>query len=195
MPTDRRHELIQRTCAARQQGVVVIEDVRDPHNAAAVFRSCEAFGFQQVYLIFEQEKPFTPRRLGHATSASANKWLSFQTFDSTHACLSQLRAEGYEILATALEDRAESVFEASFLQPRLALLLGNEHRGLSPQALAMADRVLAIPMAGMIQSLNLSVTAGILLFEITRQRRAADMRAYHLSSSERAALASELLAR
>ncbi|MBK8191042.1 MAG: RNA methyltransferase [Vampirovibrionales bacterium] len=195
MPTERRQELIHRVSAARQRGVVVIEDVHDPHNAAAVFRSCEAFGFQDVRLIFDQEKPFTPRKLGRATSASANKWLTFKTFTSTQACLDELHTDGYEVIATALDDRAESFFEASFLSPRLALMFGNEHRGLSAQALAMADRIVCLPMAGVIQSLNLSVTAGITLFETTRQRRAAGLEPYLLPASERLALAQDLLAR
>ena len=187
--TERRERRIQEAAARRQQGVVVLEDIHDPHNAEAVFRSCEAFGFQHVCLIFAQEPPFDPQRIGKASSASANKWLSFTVHDSTADCLADLRAAGFETLATTPDPAAEPVFEARFSAAKLALMLGNEHRGLSERALALADRKLAIPMRGLVQSLNLSVTAAICLYEITRQRMLDGMDHYALPPAERDELA------
>ncbi|GAB4472788.1 MAG: tRNA (guanosine(18)-2'-O)-methyltransferase TrmH [Anaerolineae bacterium] len=195
MITPRRREKIIRTAAARQQGVVVLEDIHDPHNAEAVFRTCDAFGFQHVALIFEQQQPFDPRRIGKATSSSANKWLTFSVYHSTEECLAALKAQGYEIAATVLSARAESLFEADLTRSRLALLLGNEHRGLSQRAIDLADRHLIIPMSGMVQSLNLSVSAAICLYEITRQRHAAGIDAYRLPPDEQARLIEDLIRR
>ena len=171
--TPERDAKIRRMIAQRQTGVVVLEDIYDPHNAAAVFRSCDAMGIDRVCLIFDQQKPFNPAKLGHSTASSANKWLTFETYHSTEACLNTLKQQGYTLFATALNDAAVSVFETDLTTPHPALLFGNEHRGLSETACEMADHTVLIPMAGMVQSLNLSVTAGMLLFELRRQRQAA----------------------
>lgn len=176
----------------RQRGVVVLEDIHDPHNAEAVFRSCDAFGLQRVCLVFDQEEPFDPRRVGKLSSSSANKWLDFEVYSSASECLDVLHGEGYEVAATVAEGGAEELYAAELRAPRIAVMLGNENRGLSPEAVALADRRITIPMAGMVRSLNLSVTAAIVLYEVTRQRRQAGMEPYLLPPDEREALRRQL---
>ncbi|MCL5774970.1 MAG: RNA methyltransferase [Patescibacteria group bacterium] len=171
MPTKNRTERIRHVAFQRQEGVVVLEDIHDPHNAAAVLRTCEAFGFQKVYFIFEKQKKFNPRKIGKATSSSANKWLDFQMFDSTEKCLKDLKKQGYATYATVLDKGAGSLFKTHFPKPKIALLFGNEHSGLSKKAVNMADKKIYIPMGGFVQSLNLSVSAAICLFELSRQRQ------------------------
>ena len=188
MPTPERVQRFREIAAERQQGAVVLEDVHDPHNAEAVFRTCEAFGFQRVCLIFDQEEPFDPRAVGKLTSASANKWLDFDVYGSARECLAQLHREGYEVAATVTAGEAEALFGAELTEPRLAVMLGNERRGLSAEAIALANRRLTIPMTGMVRSLNLSVTAAIALYEVTRQRRLAGVAPYLLPPDEREAL-------
>ncbi len=170
--TQRRQERIRTVVSQRQRDlIVVLEDLHDPHNAEAIFRSCDAFGVQQVWLIFDQEKPFSPKKIGKASSASANKWLDFTIFSSTKTALTKLKRAGFELLATVIDARGESIFQAQLTQEeKLALLVGNEYRGLSPVAQELADRLITIPMRGMVQSLNVSVATAIFLFEITRQR-------------------------
>ncbi len=188
VPTPERVQRFHEVAAGRQRGVVVLEDIHDPHNAEAVFRSCDAFGFQRVCLIFDQEEPFDPRRVGKLTSSSANKWLDFDVYGSARECLDALHRDGYEVVATVAEGDADSIFEAELAAPRIALMLGNEQRGLSAEAVALADRRLTIPMAGMVRSLNLSVTAAIVLYEVTRQRRRAGFDGYLLPPNEQEAL-------
>ena len=147
-----------------------MEDIYDPHNAAAVLRTCEAFGFQKVFFIFEKQKKFNPKRIGKTTSASANKWLDFQVFPSTSACLRQLKKAGFHTYATVLDPDAQPLYQTSFPSKKIALLFGNEHAGLSKTAVSLADHKLYLPMQGFVQSLNLSVTAAICLYELTRQR-------------------------
>jgi len=195
MHTERRRERLTQVARTRQQGAIVLEDIHDPHNAEAVFRTADALGFQRICLIFEQGEPFDPRRIGKLSSASANKWLDFETYDSTESCLGQLRAEGYETVATVLDPEAESIFGAELYKPRTALLFGNEHRGLSARAVALADRRLMIPMSGMVGSLNLSVTAALCLYELTRQRRARGIAEYLYPEEEQQVLAEEFLKR
>ncbi|MCC6904412.1 MAG: RNA methyltransferase [Anaerolineae bacterium] len=179
----------------RQQGVVILEDIRDPHNAEAVFRTCDAFGIQHVCLVFDRLGPFDPREIGSQSSSSANKWLDFSVYNSIEACVSDLRLEGYTIAATVLSGRARALWDADFTHPHTAILLGNEHTGLTERAIALADTHIVIPMAGVVQSLNLSVTAALCLAELTRQRRAHGMEAYRLPLEEQHALWWDLLGR
>lgn len=151
---------------------MVLEDVHDPHNAAAVLRTCDAFGIQKVCFIFEQEKRYSPKRVGRTTSSSASKWLDFAVYTSTRECFRDLHRQGFEIYATALSGKSHSLYKTRFKKPKVALCFGNEHRGLSETAIKLSDRVLHIPMEGFVQSLNLSVTAAICLYELARQRQA-----------------------
>ena len=195
MPTARRVDRIRSVAAARQSDlVVVLEDIHDPHNAEAVFRSCDAFGVQQVHLVFDQDLPFNPRRVGKASSASANKWLSFTVHHSITACVDALRASGHVLAAAVPSPGGCDLPAADLTAPQLALLFGNEHRGLSAEALASADQVMSIATVGMVRSLNLSVAAAISLYEATRQR-AATGRDCRLSADAQARLVDEWLDR
>ena len=195
MATARRIDRLRSVAAARQAGLtVVLEDIHDPHNAEAIFRSCDAFGVQQVHLVFEREAPFKPRRIGKASSASANKWLSFTVHRSTGECLSALRASDYVLAAAAPPPQGGDLAETDLTARRLALMFGNEHRGLSAEALGAADQIMSIAIVGMVRSLNLSVAAAICLHETTRQR-AATGRDYRLSAEEQTRLVAEWLDR
>lgn len=188
MLTNARQSKIERVIAQRQQTIVILEDIHDPHNAQAVIRTCDCFGVQTVYFIFEKEKAFNPTEIGKLTSSSANKWIDYKIFNSTEECYKAVRDLAYPIFATVINDKAESIFKADFTLEKLAIAFGSEQRGLSEKAIANAGRLLTIPMSGMIQSLNLSVTAAITLFEITRQRHLAGMEKFSLSAQEQKAL-------
>jgi tRNA (guanosine-2'-O-)-methyltransferase len=171
MPTPERLEKITNTCKQRRKGIIILEDIHDKHNVEAVFRSCDAFGIQMLYIIFDKERPFDPRLVGKNSSSSANKWIDFKIFSKTEDAYAELKALGYKIYATALTDEAESIYETNFIvQDKVAIALGNENRGLSKFAIDQADSCIIIPMLGMLQSLNLSVTASICMFELNRQR-------------------------
>ena len=169
LETTARQAKIERVKNDRHQGIVVLEDIHDPHNAAAVWRSADCFGFGKIYLIFDQEKTFNPKKVGKASSSSANKWLDFEIFHSTTEAYAKLKQDGYKIYATVLDKEAKDLNEISFGGGKNAIVLGNEHRGLSQVAIEGADQKVYIPMKGMVQSLNLSVTAGILMWEHIRQ--------------------------
>lgn len=186
--TPKRLNKIRTVISQRQQGIIVLEDIHDPHNAMAVVRTAEAFGFQQIYFIFDQESPFNPKKIGKSTSVSANKWLDFRVFKSTSACYSQLHRQCYQIYAAVLDNHSLSLFKTKFTRAKIALVFGNEHRGLSAPAINLADQRVYIPMRGFIQSLNLSVTAAIFMAEITRQRR--NFKKYLLSQHQQTQLLS-----
>ncbi len=165
---EERKAKIERMIANRSENVVVLEDIHDPHNAAAVYRSCDAFGIGKVYLIFDKEVPFDPKKVGKASSSSANKWLDFEVFRSTEDCLKKLHEEWFIVYATVLKEGAKNLQSTNFNLQKAAVMFGNEHRGLSETAVKMADELIYIPMKGMVQSLNLSVTAGIVLWELSK---------------------------
>jgi len=171
MPTEQRVNKLKRVAEARQAGfTVVIEDVYDPHNLGAISRSCDAFGIQQINVIFETHPPFDPKEVGKNSSTATNKWLHYRIHHGTETALKALKDEGWALVAAALDPAAESIFEAELCAPRIALLFGNEKTGLSETALALADRKVMIPMRGIAQSMNVSVSAALCIYEVTRQR-------------------------
>lgn len=172
MVTEKRREKLMQVAKSRQKGVtVVLEDIHDPHNAAAILRTCDGLGIQDVRFIFSKEKKYNPKTVGKSSSSSANKWLDFILYSSTEVCLNELHKSGYTTFATALTDRAQSLYQTSFMDTNVAIILGNEHSGLSDIALKMSNKIVMLPLVGMVQSLNVSVTAAIFLYECVRQRR------------------------
>lgn len=198
MVTPERLNKISTVVANRQEGIIVLEDIHDPHNAQAVIRSCDSFGFQTIYMIFQNEKEFNPTRMGKLASSSANKWVDYKIFNSTQECFAELKALGYTSYATVINPQAQSIHETNFANPeekKLAICFGNEHAGLSKEAQELSDYLLTIPMAGMIQSLNLSVTAAITMFEITRQRKVAGFENFNLHKSAKEKLRETMLSK
>lgn len=183
MISEHRLNRIKQVATSRQQGVVVLEDLHDPHNAAAVLRTCDAFGVQKVCFIFEKQERYNPKKVGKSTSSSANKWLDFEVFTSTEECFKKLKKQGYTIVGTVLDEKAKSLLKTKFTNPKTALVFGNEHSGLSQYAIENSDQHIYIPMQGFVQSLNLSVTAAILMYEVFRQR-VRDAKNYLLSKKE-----------
>ena len=173
MPTQARLDRIDSVLAKRQEGIVVLEDIQDPHNAQAVIRTCDAFGFQKVCFIFQGRGKFDPRKIGNSSSSGSNKWLDYETWDSAEACFSDLKGRGYATFATILDPSAKPLASCDLTSGKVALVFGNETLGISEAAARLADHKVYLPMNGMVESLNLSVTAALCLFETDRQRRAA----------------------
>jgi tRNA (guanosine-2'-O-)-methyltransferase len=167
MPTEKRIERVEKVLAQRHSDLrVVLEEITNTHNASAVARTCDAAGILYVDIIYAEPEIFP---VNEAISTRAEKWLHLTHYTSTTQCLKQLKAQGFKIAATHLGENAVDFTELDYTQP-LALVFGNESEGISPEALDLADYVIKIPMLGMAQSLNLSVSVGILLYEALRQR-------------------------
>lgn len=192
MLTDERINRLKTVASSRIQDVVVLENIHDPHNAAAAFRNCDAFGIQTVHVIFETEKMFNPEKLGKLTSASANKWLEVVVWETTEACFTHLKKEGYYIASTALHEKAES-FDSFVLPPqKTAYVFGNEGFGITEIAKKMSDTLIYLPMYGFVESLNLSVTVGIVAHKVATERKKSGICCY--SEEESAALAQHWIA-
>jgi len=163
----RRLERVRSVIGKRQTELtVVMENIHDPHNVSAVFRTCDAVGVLRVELLYTNE-PFP--KIGKKSSSSANKWLERRKHTSVQECYRTLHKEGFRIFATRLTGQSPSLFDLD-LTGKVAFVLGNEHRGVSDDAAAMADENFQIPMMGMIESLNVSVAAAVCLYEALRQR-------------------------
>ncbi|SRR5581483_2866661 len=167
-----RTEKIERALASRQPTLtVVLENIHDPHNVSAILRSCDAVGVLCVHLLYTVE-PFPS--LGHTPSSGAHKWLDYERHDSVASCFEKLHRDGFQVLATKIDPAARSLYANDLTRPT-ALVLGNEHRGISEEAARLADRCIYIPMMGMAESLNVSVASAVSLFEALRQRTEAGM--------------------
>ena len=165
--TEKRIEKIKWVVSKRQPSVrVVIENIHDPHNVSAIFRTCDAAGIPKVSLLYNVEK--FPK-IGKKSSASAYKWIEREKFKTVEECYSQLREEKFVIYASSLNADSKSLYELDFTK-KTAIIFGNEHRGLSEEAEKLADERFFIPMYGMVQSLNVSVSAAISIYEALRQR-------------------------
>jgi len=167
MPTKERIEKVERVLSFRQADLrVVLEEVTNTHNASAVVRTCDAAGVLDLDIISSNQEPFP---VNEAISTRAEKWLRFNTYGSTEECLKAVKNLGYKIFATHLGEKSLPYTDLDYTQP-VALVFGNESEGISETAQKLADRLVRIPMFGMAQSLNLSVSVGIILYEAIRQR-------------------------
>ncbi len=163
---------MERVLDLRTQSLtVVLEDVFQPHNASAAVRSCECFGIQDVHIV---EGKF-PYRLNKDVVLGASKWIELHRYggpgvDHTRVCLDRIKGEGFAIAATTLSNDAVPIDQLNVSQ-NLALCFGSEEDGLSDTAMNLADLLVKIPMFGFTQSLNLSVSVAVCLYQITQKIR------------------------
>lgn len=147
---------------------VLLERVHKPHNLSAILRSCDAVGVLEAHAVALEGRVPT----FNETSASAEKWVPLRVHRSTAEALEQMRERGLRVVATHLSDTALDYREVDYTRPT-CVLLGAERWGVSQEAAAAADLNVIIPMRGMVQSLNVSVAAAVILFEASRQRALA----------------------
>lgn len=145
--------------------VAVAECVRRRHNASAILRTCEAFGVHEVHLVT------TGFRASPGAARGAERWVLRRRFDTTTESLSELKSRGYRIFVADFLPGAFTPESVPVDQP-LAIVFGSEVRGVSDEARALADGAVMIPMVGLTASLNVSVSAAILLRTVTDRRRA-----------------------
>lgn len=166
--------------------IAVLECPRDIMNLGSVIRNVDALGIEKVYVIDPDNKlpddweELRDRRSLHKTSASAVKWTFVKRFDSTADCFSHLKKRGFKSVVTSPHQKnKKSLYldEADFTTfSKLAIWFGTEGSGISDEAVMKSELCVAIPMFGMIESLNLGTSSGIVLYEVTKQRRAYQSR-------------------
>jgi tRNA (guanosine-2'-O-)-methyltransferase len=186
VPTKERIQKVRKVLSQRQPDLrIVLEEVTNTHNASAVVRTCDAAGILYLDIISSAGDPFP---INEAISTRAEKWLHFNYYHSTAECLEKLKGKGFKIAATFLDDKSIPYTSVDYTQP-LAVVFGNESEGISEEARNLADYIIKIPMIGMVQSLNLSVSVGVILYEALKQRMEKGFnKKMGLSSSEFEAL-------
>ena len=153
---DGRKQRVDRVVQLRTRTLtVVLEALEDSFNMAAVLRTCEAMGLQELHVIPRPDVPFSP----HAkVTQGCEKWIDVIAHDTFAACRDHLKSRGFSLWASARRPEAQSLFSLPF-HGKVALIFGNERFGVSPEVLTGADGIFWIPMRGFTQSLNVSAAA------------------------------------
>jgi tRNA (guanosine-2'-O-)-methyltransferase len=177
--TDQRKATFLKVLSERTKHfTVATEDVFQLHNTSAVMRTCDVFGIQEVNIIEEQNSKHIDREI----ALGAQKWVDLKRFNSVKACIADLKSQDYQIVATTPHTN-ECELHAFDVSKKSCFFFGRETEGLSDEVLNVADCFLKIPMYGFTESLNISVSAAIILQEVTTRLKQTDI-SWQLSSEE-----------
>ena len=157
---------------------IAMEDVYQLHNTSAVMRSCEVFGIQELNVI---EQKFG-KRIDTEIAMGAQKWVDVNRFNTVQSCVDEMRAKGYQIIATTPHNDSCMLHEFD-ISKRSALFFGTEKNGLSEEVLHQVDGFIKIPMVGYTESLNISVSAAIIIQDVTNRLRQSSID-WHFTEEE-----------
>ena len=157
---------------------VAIEDVYQLHNTSAVIRSCDAFGVQDVHVV---ENRFG-KRLDKNIAMGAEQWVDVHRYQTTTQCMAALKEKGYQIIATTPHNDSNLLADAK-ITSKTALFFGTEKEGLSQAVLEQADGFLKVPMVGFSESLNISVSAALIIQQLGDTLRKSNL-PWHLTAME-----------
>lgn len=164
--TPERFEKLQTILRRRQLDLTVLMDnVHKPHNLSAIMRTCDAVGVHTIHAVTKEQFVSTVKDVTQGTG----KWVYLESHPTLTQAVSELKTSKMQILAAHLSETASDFREIDYTVPT-AIMLGTELHGVSEEGLALADQHIVIPMLGMIDSLNVSVAAAMILFEAQRQR-------------------------
>lgn len=179
--SQRRRDLFQKVINQRTNHfTVATQDVYQLHNTSAVIRSCDVFGLQNIHVVEEVNK----KKIDREIAMGAQKWVDINRYTSTKACIKTLREQGYKIVATS--PHRGTTLQDFDISHRAALFFGTERDGLSEEVLQEAEVFIQIPMYGFTESLNISVSAAIILQHLTARLRQSDI-SWQLSEEEKLA--------
>lgn len=173
--TENRKELFNSVISERTKHLtVVLEDIFQPQNASAVLRSCDVFGIQDVHIIENENEYNVNPRVVHG----ASKWINLHKYNkdknNTVDCINQLKAKGYKVYGTTPHTN-DTLIENLPIESKTALMFGTEMTGLSDIAMQNVDGFVKIPMYGFTESLNISVSASICLYEISKRLKVSNI--------------------
>lgn len=167
--SDNKRALFDRLAPLRTRHIaVVLEDIYQSHNAAAVLRSCDCFGVQDVHVV-ETNNPFNP---AGDVAVGSSKWVDYYKHAGIKETYRYLHEHGYRIVATLPHENDQMIGDLDLSQP-VALVFGTELTGLTQEAIDGADAYVKVPMYGFTESFNISVCAALSLFSLTERMRAS----------------------
>lgn len=185
--TEERWETLNKVLEERTRHfTVVLEDIYQSHNASAVLRSCDCFGIQDIHII-ENEHNFN---LSKGVTIGADRWLTMHKYrakgiNNTIACYRELKDRGYRIIATTPHEKDVTIDKLT-IDSKTALVFGAELPGISETAKKEADGFVKIPIYGFSESYNVSVSAALCLYELSKRLRNSDSNInWHLSDDEK----------
>lgn len=177
--TDRRKERFKKVLSERTRHfTVVTEDVYQLHNTSAVMRTCDVFGIQDLHVVEEK----VSKRIDKEIAMGAQKWVDFNRYNSIKECINSLKDSGYQIVATTPHNNATMLHDFD-VSKKSAFFFGKESDGLSDTVMNAADGFLKIPMYGFTESLNISVSAAIILQSVVTKLKQSDVN-WQLSEEE-----------
>ena len=166
--TEERKEVLQRTVASRTHYMrILTENMFHPQNASAIMRHCEAFGIQQIHTVEDRCKFDPSVNIVRGTQ----KWVDVEHHETTREALTALKSEGYRIVATTPHRCSVTPETFDVTKGKFVLVFGTEHAGISDEVIEAADDFLMIPMCGMVESLNVSASAAILIYMLSERIR------------------------
>ena len=174
--TERRLSLFDKVLDFRTEYITIaLEDIYQPNNASAVLRSCDCFGIQNIHIIENRNEYVIDKEV----SMGSHKWLTMNYLndsdDNTDAAITSLKKQGYRIVATTPHSEEASLQNFDVNKGKFALFFGTELTGLSQQVMDRADEFLKIPMYGFTESFNLSVSAAIILQNLTSRIHSSNL--------------------
>lgn len=169
--TENRKERFQKVLEKRTKHfTIAVEDIFQLHNTSAVMRSCEVFGIQEMNVIEQRYGKSIDKEI----AMGAQKWVDINKFETVTDCITNLKEKGYQIIATTPHENDCLLDDFDISKPS-ALFFGTERDGLSEEILKAADGFLKIPMVGFTESLNISVSAAIIIQNLTERLRKSDI--------------------
>lgn len=162
---------------------VVLEDVYQAHNASAVLRSCDCFGIQSVHFIENRNR----LKISDDVAMGSSNWLSIHRYNqaenNSSDTLKQLKSQGYKIVATTPHEKSHTI-DSLPVDEKIALVFGTEIDGISQKIYDEADAFVKIPMYGFTESFNVSVSAALCMYELTKRARQS-VKNYYLTEQEK----------
>jgi len=164
---DARRERIEQVVQLRTRTLTVVLDrLEDTFNMAAILRTCEALGVQEIHVVLHPEHRFSP---SDKVTQGCDKWLEIHRYADFGSCREQLKARGFSLWASAIRPKTHSLFSMRF-DTKLAMVFGNERTGVAAETVASSDGVFWIPMRGFTRSLNVSAAVAATLSQAIRWR-------------------------
>ena len=181
--TENRRQRFNSVLSNRTQHfTVATEDVYQLHNTSAVMRTCDVFGVQELSIIEEQNV----KRIDREIAMGAQKWVDLNRFNTAKDCINYMKNEGYQIVATTPHND-DSLLQDFDISKKTCFFFGRETEGLSQDVIDSADCFLKIPMVGFTESLNISVSAAIILQHVTTKLKSSNID-WQLTEEERNAI-------
>ena len=169
--TPERFQKLTSTLDRRQPDLTLLtEQIHKPRNIAALVRTSDAVGIHELHMVW----PWDKHRDYSGTAMGSDRWVNIVRHDNLSSGIDVLKGRGYKVYAAHLSESSVDYRDVDFTCP-CAILMGNEKKGVSEDALCSVDQEITIPMEGMVESFNVSVAAAIILAEAHRQRQLAGL--------------------